>query len=339
MKKYEILTILGNIYNCMENAYLKDLIVNLFNDIGNNKFDNLELLNLFNYDYTKYEYHNIKDSLELIFKFYGIKKYDVINKIRINNGLGLDNSYLNYLINQLDKSKFNTVGLEGLYNLLTDNNLIYNNIGLRVLIIRYLLNIDISNLNFIKLDNNRLNDNYKHLVYKNNKIKNYTKLYFIKDDIILSTLLHDNIINIIITTNDNINYCYGGDNQVIINDNQELDNLKDYQYRYKDKQESLFNMIRYLYYIVIRIKKQKETKRTYYINYKFITVNENNYKRYLRFFVDNNEYINTDKLKGILSNIEGIVNENDLFKSNDLEDLDKKTDINEYYLYLGDLLE
>lgn len=334
MKDYELLIQLGNIFNCIEDNYLKALLLALFEALKDNQVNKLDLetLNLFDYSYTRYEYHNIKACIEILEEYFNINKYaDIINIIRVSNGLGYDNSYLMKLYNELDKKAFNTLRLQGLLNLLSDKNLVYNNIGLRIIILKYLQGVNISKYSFYKLDNYRLGDNYKFLTYKNGKIKFYSKLFFVNGYIIISTLEHDNITNyILLHENDNINNFYGGNN-LIEADNQFIDNLKDYQYRYKDKEAAMLNKAKYLYYIVNRIL--NADNYSYYLDYNSYTVDMDNIGEYIRFF--NKHYIGiiqtTDKMFNLYHDIINILEDIDLFYSNDINKKSIKQEEQEDY--------
>lgn len=347
MNKSNLLVVLGNIFNTMQDEYLKRLLVTLFKAISDNKVNKLDLdiLNLFDYTYTKYEYHNIKDSIDLILEYFNINKYnDIINVVRINNNLGLDNSYLTKLYNDLVKiNDYNSLNnrFKGLFNLLNDNNLVYNNIGLRILIIKYLLNIDISKLNVYQLSNNRLNDKYSFIVYKNDKIKFYSKLYFINNDIILSTLQHDNISNVVFTLKDNVNSFYGGNNDIITDNNDiTTDELDKYKYRYNNN--GINNTIRYLYYLIHKVKIIEligYPKKDLIIEYDSIKVNDNNQYKYLQYFNKNYLFLQRyNDLKDIYDKIiEYLINQ-DEFKSNDLNSKQQKQiDSLDYYKYKIDL--
>jgi len=327
--KNNLLFILNDIYQNMQDKYLKYLILSLFNAIKDNKVDKLDLmyLDLFNYDIIKNEYYNIRDMIDIIVEYFDINKYnDIINIIRINNGLGYDNNYLTKLYKDLvKKNDYNKLNnrFKGLFNLLNDNNLIYNNIGLRILIIKYLLSIDISKLNVYQLSNNRLNDKYSFIVYKNDKVKFYSKLYFIDNDIILSTLQHDNISNVVFTLKDNINYFYGGNNETY-NIEQSIDNLKDYQKKYIDKEQLYLDNI-------AKIEK--------IINFRYNTKSKNIYLSYDN--IINSLFIDiykNDMLYQLYLDIEQYKKDNDMFKSNALDnDLIIKQESLDYYKYEIDL--
>lgn len=346
MNKTNILVILGNIFSNMNDEYLKSLLVSLFYAIkdGNIKDLDIKYLDLFDYKYTKYEYHNIKDSLELIFEYFNINKYnDIINPIRVNNGLGYDNRYLNKLYKDLTKindyDKLNN-RFKGLFNLLNDNNLVYNNIGLRIIIIKHLLLTDISKLKVYQLDNTRLNDKYKFLVFKNNKIKNYSKLYFIDNNIILSTLQHDKISNIAFSL-DELNSFYGGNNDIIDNNNLDLD-LNKYKYEFNDN--GIDNIVKYLYYLIDKYDLIEKGVPKYKINdlvidYDSINVNDNNLYRFIRFFNKNYRIIQRyDLLNELYDKIIKYLSDLDEFNSNDLNSKSiKKLDSLDYYKYQIDL--
>lgn len=347
MNKSNLLVILGNIFSTMHDEYLKYLLVNLFYAIKDNKVDKLDIeyLKLFDYDIIKDEYYNIKNSLELFVEYYNINKYnDIINVIRTNNGLGYDREFLNLLYSSLtDLYNYDKLNnrLQGLFNLLNDNNLIYNNIGLRILIIKYLLNIDIKDLKYYQVDNTRLNDKYKFLVFKNDKIKNYSKLYFIDNDIILSTLQHDTISNVVLSLNDNINYIYGGN--IEFNDNKDSNlNLNDYKYTFKDN--DITKSIQYLYYLIDKYTLLEQgipyyKVNQYTIDYDSIIVNDNNLSYYINYFNKKYRFIQRyDKLNSIFDRIEQYFINLDEFNSNDLSsDTIKRLDNLDYYKYDIDL--
>lgn len=337
-KNYELLMILGNIFNCIQDNYLKSLFMALFKAIETNQIDklNLEILNLFDYQYIKYEYHNIKSCIELLEEYFNINKYaDIINPIRVNNGLGYDNKYLMNLFNELDKTKFNTIRKQGLLNLLSDNNLVYNNIGLRILIIKHLLGRDISKYKFIKLDNNRLKPEYRFMTFKNDKIKFYSKLYFINGFVFVSTLEHDNINNyVLISEKIDINDFYG-ETVVIDKDNQDLSNLKDYQYRYRDTELALLNMTHYLLYLV-----NKELDLRYIgeviTEYNNIQVTTDNLEK--SFITLKSHYVDiiqfNDKMTELYDRIEQIRINSDEFKSNALDKKSiKAEEAEDYFKY------
>ena len=346
MKKSNLLVILGNIYNCIDNEYLKYLLLSLFNSIKDNELDNLDLkyLDLFDYDKIKYEYHNVKNSVDIILEYFNLNKYnDLINVIRVNNGLGYDNSYLTKLYNDLvkinDYDKLNN-RFKGLFNLLNDSNLVYNNIGIRIIIAKYLLSIDISKLKVYQLDNTRLNDKYKFLVFKNNKIKNYSKLYFIGGNIVLSTLQHDKISNVVFTLNE-LNSFYGGNNDITDNNDLDLD-LNKYKYEFNDN--GIYNVVKYLYYLIDKYDLLEKGIPKYKVNqlvidYDSINVNDNNLYRFIRFFNKNYRIIQRyDLLNELYDKIIKYLSDLDDFNSNDLNSKSiKKLDSLDYYKYQIDL--
>lgn len=308
----------------IDNVELKGLIIKLVTLLRNDdELNDMDLLKLFDYEVIKNEYHLIRDIIELITEYFNINKYsDIINIIRVNNGLKYDDEYLKTLTKKLKDSNndlFKNNRFEGLFNLLNDNNLIYNNVGLRILIIKYLLDIDIKKLNVFILSNSQLNDEYKHLVYKNDKIKFYSKLYFIKGDIILSTLEHDNIINTIYTLNDNINYCYGGKIDKQTNDiNDIVLKSNDNKLIYESNDEKILRLISELFDFLGQTNED-------YINFKGYDIRDL-YFDDIPFYLDIlnkkdnvNNFYRYDKIYNKYLDILKILNDDDEFKSNELK--------------------
>lgn len=153
----------------------------------------------------------------------------------------INDTYLFSLLEDIDFNGANDY-INGLYNLLTDNNYIYNGIGLKIVIAKYLQSLDdIKNLKVFKVSNFKLNNDFKFLVFKNGKTLNYTKLYFNNEYnfIIFNTLQNDNIVSIVLYDETKIN-----DIEVIVQSgvtNYDKTfkhiNLNDYKYKYVDKWE------------------------------------------------------------------------------------------------------
>lgn len=286
--------------------------------LNNKELNNLELLKLNDYYFIQNDYHIIKDIFILIEETFNINKYnDIINVIRVNNYLGYDKEYLNKLFNELKLENKYVKGnsrTEGLFNLLNDNNLIYNNVGLRILIVKYLLGRDLTNLKVFNLSNNRLNDNVSFLTFKNDKIKFYSKLYFINDNIVLSTLEHDNIVNVVYTFKNNIdNDFYGGYNENIKNeDNTTTNDIREKQYRYFDKEEKLLENINRLLNNLNNFFKVDIILNSLDNNLMLSNV--------LNIFKDNEDIIfRYDKLSYLYENIIKGLKDIDNFKSNSIE--------------------
>ena len=173
MKKYLL-------FNC---SYLSD------NSINN-------LLDLIN-DFLAIHNRNTKRQLKLI----NDKKHYVTTSDAI------DNTYLFDLLSNIDFN-INNDYIIGLKNLLYDNNYNTNKIGLKIIIARYLNDLkDLNTLKVFKPSNDNLNDKFKFLVFKNDKSKNYTKLYYNNEYhlIIMNTLTHDSIYSVILYDNNKIN--------------------------------------------------------------------------------------------------------------------------------------
>ena len=345
-KKTNILVILGSIFNSMNDEYLKDLLLSLFEVLRDKDYFKLNInhLDLFDYDIIKNDYYSIRDILDLFVEYFNFNsKYDIINLIRIYTNLGINRDYLDKLLNDLnDNNDYNSLNnrFKGLFNLLNDSNLVYNSIGLKIVICKYLLDIDISKLNVYQLDNTRLNDKYSFIVFKNNKIKNFSKLYFIDNDIILSTLQHDNISNVVFTLKNNVNAFYGGKND-LDNNNNDID-LSKYKYQYKDN--DITNIVKYLYYLIDKytlfdLGLPIDEVYNQVIDYDSIEVNDNNLYRYVSFF--NSKYMfiqKNDLLLDLYNKIIEYLIKNDEYLNNDLSsNYQKRLDNLDYYKYDIDL--
>lgn len=256
----------------------------------------------------------------------------------INDGLHKD-IILN--VNYFVKNDY----IVGLFNLLADKTYFYNKIGLKYVISNYLYDLnDLNDLKVFEVNNDILADNFKFLVYKNNKIKHFTKLYFNNEYqiIIMNTLLHDGIKSIVLF--DKTKYT-DEDIFSIIQDKTNLTNeanikhinFKKYQYRFKDKEVSLFNKTKYLYYLLDKIL--SEGNYNYIVNYNKIRVTDKNLKTYLKTFKDNFSIIySNDKLLSIYEDIQTILNDIEEFKSNDIEKISlKEEEANDYFKYDIDL--
>lgn len=284
MKSIEIIKRLGRLSN-----YLSDFIVEILVLLFKSKC-NLDLLNSNQIETLILVLSDIKviQSLGLICTYYNID-YNVfianlINKKYFKNPckileLPIDDNYLFYLLEQIETrlNQSNNDYLQGLFNLLSDKNYRYNSIGLKVILAKYLLDIELTNLKVFKIDNNYLNDNYKFLSFKNTKIKGYSKIYFIDDIIILSTLNHDNIVNIALydkTSDINIKKVIQS-NIIIENKDFKHIDLNKYKYTKKDIEISCFNQLQYLIYLIDLIK--KDMNRQIAIDYNSIDINYDNY--------------------------------------------------------------
>lgn len=252
----------------------------------------------------------------------------------------INDSYLKRLLSDID---FNTKNdyIIGLKNLLSDNNYNYNTIGLKIVITKFLNDLnDINDLKVLKVKNNYVNDSFKFLVFKNGKTVNYTKLYFNKSKglIMLNTLLSDNISSVILfdSTKNDIHDIDLLIHKNTINDNNDIDNidLKKYQYKAKDKEQTLFNLIKYLYYCIDKIL--NDNNYNYTIDYNKLNVNNKNYKTLLK-SIDkhyNDIIVYSDKLLSIYDNIDSILNDIEDFKSNDIgKDSITIEEQNDYYKY------
>lgn len=334
VKNYESFKQLLVLVKFIESKFLKAVVTGLINSLLrdedlNNKF----IMSLFKYEVIKDEYYLIKDILILIEESFNINKYaDILNVVRLNNNLGYDRNYLDKLLNDLNKKAlkhdlFKNSRFEGLFNLLKDENLLYNNVGLRILILRLLLDIDIKKLNVFTLSNNRLNDKYKHLVYKNDKVKFYSKLYLIEDNIILSTLEHDNIINIAYTLHDNINIFYGGKNDIIKSeDNITTNDIKKATYTYYDNESLTIDKVNFILLVLFNkgLLDEKLTINSFSNPYVVSEV--------LNIFNNNIDFINKHEV--LFYRYEDILRyfkEQDIFKSNNI---DLKNDVfsNDYII-------
>lgn len=335
VKNYESFKQLLVLVKFIESKFLKAVVTGLINSLlRDENLNNRFIMSLFKYEVVKDEYHLIRDILILIEESFNINKYaDILNVVRVNNNLGYDRTYLDKLLNDLNKKAlkhglFKNSRFEGLFNLLNDENLLYNNVGLRILILRLLLDIDIKKLNVFTLSNNRLNDKYKHLVYKNDKVKFYSKIYLIEDNIILSTLEHDNIINTAYTLHDNINIFYGGDNDITKNeDNTTTNEIKESQYTYFDKESSIIDKINFILLVLYNKGLITEEIKLNSLSNPFI-INE-----VLNIFKDNIDFINKHEV--LIYRHEDILQyfkDNDEFKSNNV---DLKSDIFESDYILG----
>lgn len=334
-EKNQLMSVIGGIYNSIWNDELKDLLVILFKAIDNNTIDKLSLdvLKLFDYDFISNPktYYNIKDIVDILCQIYDINKYgDIINIIRVSNGLSYDNSYLEFLNKKLfEDVKLDNNRLIGLKNLLNDNNLVYNNIGTRINILSYLIDNknDIRNLNIFQVDNTRLNDTYKHLVFKNDKKLNYTKLYFINNDIVLSTLKNDSIVNVIYTFNDNINYIYGGSVD-LDNNNIHLD-IKSKQYTYVDNDLKTKEFICDLINLLKLFDNQYND-----LDLNISDLNDNNIFEYISILNKNYDiFYRYDKLQFKYEFILKTLKNLDDFKSNDLDLLPNDLDSYDTFKY------
>ena len=250
----------------------------------------------------------------------------------------IDNTYLLDLIDDIDFN-INNDYIIGLKNLLTDNNLVYNTIGLKIIIAKYLLTIDLKDLKILKVDNNRLNKDFKFLVFKNGKIKFYTKLYFNNENnfIIFNTLNHDDIKSVIIYHKDlkNIeNIIYNDittddittDN--ITTDDITTDDIKKYQYRYYDKENKVINYLLDLIQILKYFPKTVNNKDIIKISKNITTddIIDNMDKYYNIILTYENIYYPYDRIYNKFEYIVKYFKDNEKFKSNDLID-----DIDDYY--------
>lgn len=344
----QYLSNLGSIHKDLR-ADLKERLLDLFNAIKSDSLSDLTLdsLLLFNYDEidNPKHYYLAQDGVFCICELFGINKYsDIINPIRVNNGLGYDDSFLRFLIRNLKKNvTFIEERTLGLINLLEDNNLVYNNLGIRINIIRFLINnlYRLSDLNSFQIDNSRLNGDYSYLVYKNNKIKGYSKLGFKDDNIILSTLMHDRVANVVYTFEKNPSIFYGG--EVDLSDNKIYDidlNLLSYKVSNGD----INNIAKYLYYLIDKYTLIEDGLSSYEasiycINYNSINIDDYNIYEYMRFF--NAHYQIIQRYDNLLSMYERIIKrlkQEDDFYNNSLEsDSLKRLEQEDYFKYDIDL--
>ena len=163
------------------------------------------------------EFKKAKRDYSIISNDFGIYKECIESFISLKEREFKNNS-LNSLIKPFEESKplkFNLKGLDkvenkinklndiklkyefkGLFNLLNDkNNLVYNDLYIRDKIIKDLNKF--KSLRFFKvgyISKYNLKNEYKYLNYKNNCIKGYSKIHFIKNGLyVVKTLNHDDI--------------------------------------------------------------------------------------------------------------------------------------------------
>ena len=244
----------------------------------------------------------------------------------------IDNTYLFELLNKINFD-INNDYIIGLKNLLEDNNMIYNHIAIKIIIAKYLVDLkDLNKLKVFEVENQRLNEDFKFLVFKNNKIKDYTKLYFKDNMIIFNTLKHDNISSVILTNEDNINNIYGKkEDNIIIKTSNDID-IKKYQYTVVDNEYKVYSFIVDLINVLKNFKEDcksitidindiKEVNLHEYLN--ILNKNYNIYYRYEKL---------TLKYEFILKYFEDLDN----FKSNELDNITTYEDYNLYEVNLND---
>lgn len=227
-----------------------------------------------------------------------------------------------YLLNLIDNINFNVNNdyVIGLYNLLIDNNFIYNSIGLKIVISKYLNTLNsLNDLKVLKIDNNKLNDNFKFLVFKNNKIKNYTKLYFNNEYnlIIFNTLKHDNIVSVILYDKTKIKNI----NEIVLKGVvdydktfKHIDNIKDFQYTYNNKEEKYLENKD----LIVNIFNYRYNLKVYNISFTFENIVKNFY----------NDIYSNDLIYNIYKDIINYEKSLDNFKSNDIDLI--KTTLKDY---------
>lgn len=238
----------------------------------------------------------------------------------------VDDGYLEFLLKDINFD-VNNCYVEGLQNLLRDKNYNYNSIGLKIVIAKYLKTIELEDLNVFRIDNNRLGKRYRFLAYKHAP-KNYSKLYLKDGDIVFNSALADDIQNIVLTVKSDINHFYGGEMNITKNNN-DIGNIHQFQYRHKDKEESIFNQLKFLFVQTYNnvIKRDYGGTKYFYelrIDYQGCKVKKD---RALKFINENIAYCSDIEL---LEKIEDFYAE--LGTENNTMD-DEKTFISDYELY------
>lgn len=257
--------------------------------------------------------------LHLIFENKRLNKVSKETKIRELLEKPINDDYLFNLIEDIDFNS-NSDYIIGLYNLLTDNNYIYNGIGLKIVIAKYLSSLeDINNLKVFKLSNFKLNDEFKFLTFKNGKTLNYTKLYFNNEYnlIIFNTLKNDNIVSVVLYDKTKINDIENIVQSGVITydkDFKHIEDLDSYKYTYYDKEEQY-----------LENKERLEDIFNYRFNTKIYNIKLTYEDIINNFFKD--IYYN-DLFYAIYKEIIAYEKANDNFKSNDLELL--KTTLNDF---------
>lgn len=265
----------------------------------------------------------------------------------------IDNGYLLHLIDEIDFNVNNDY-IIGLYNLLTDNNYNTNGIGLKVIIAKYLNSLkDLSNLKVFKIDNNKLNRDYRFLVYRNGKTKNYTKLYYNSENnlIIFNTMKNDNIVSVVLYDASKIKNV----SEIVLSgvidydiDFKHIENLKDYQKKtfefeenYKSNKEYIEKIFNFRYNtksVGIKLTYKNIVQSTYFINE--IYRNDILYQKYIdcRNYEKQTDNFQSNDLKLLITTLEDYENFNidNLFKGCQLKDIQIKIDKynRDYRLYM-----
>ena len=225
----------------------------------------------------------------------------------------IDNSYLLYL---LDKVSHNNI--KGLINVINDNCYNINNIGLKINIVKML--IDAKSINMIKVKNDYIKKEYAVVNFKNNNIKFFNKLYLINNIVFVSYLNHDSINTIAYGEN----LCFEDVHNPTINKNIILNHVdfKKDNYTYVDKELKAYQ------FIVDLINVLKHFNNDYNKLTIDISDIEDNLFNYLH-IINTNEitYYKYDKLYYKFKYVEQYFKQLDSFKSNDLN---IKTTIEDY---------
>ena len=186
----------------IEKLYNEITFKNIVNVVRNtDDIDTLRRIkkDVYNIDsFDKYIKHDvilmINKKIGFLRKDVGVVVSDCVEVESINNNLDTEKlETIKEKINKVKKPKLNYT-LKGLFNLLVDNNLVYNELYKREQIIDFLMNFRFLNgfkIGYISI--NDLSSDYTFLSVKKGKIKNYTKIQLINNCIVLNTLNHDDI--------------------------------------------------------------------------------------------------------------------------------------------------
>lgn len=259
------------------------------------------------------------------------------------------------------KEKMNTIKsnkllfeFEGLINLLTDNNLIYNPLYKREDIIKYLLKF--KSLNYFKvsyININDLNSKYSFLSVKKDKIKFYSKIQLINNCIVFNTLEYDNItVKVLYTSKTDLNKFIrrNNKNNKVLTDSKFNIHAIDYKsinklsnkdkiifYSYlKDnlldkKTRRVLKDIKNSSYIAIDKKEEQEELKTLLTNilntYLFNNECQASFEQLERYFYL--DLMNYQESREIYNKIEDIKKQEDIFYNNSLEDIE--INIEDYY--------